>query len=369
MMEIYEGLKHCLENKERAVLATIIEVDGSTYRREGASCFITEDGKVLGTVSAGCVEGDLFEHARDVLESGRARTQHYDFRSEEDLLWGMGVGCNGAMKILLQPFDPVRYPAYTNHVFQMYEKKAFCRKEFIVGIVIDTADPSTHQIGTPYIFEQDERSTPRIRNGSRGLVHWELKGVQVTLYVETVQPRPMLVVYGAGPDAIPLVQGASRLGWHVTLIDHREHALCHQAFASADRLQLISREDYGNLYVDENAYVVVMTHNYLLDAKVVKRMIDSTIPYLGVLGPRKRIERILQEINTEQKRPIVVDFAKLHAPIGLDIGADSPEEIALSILAELTSCRNRRGGQSLRLRNEPLHERHEFVSEKVLAQR
>lgn len=367
-MEIYQGLKRCLENKERAVLATIIEVDGSTYRREGASCLLAEDGTVLGTVSAGCVEGDLFEHARDVLESGSARTQHYDFRPEGDLLWGMGVGCNGAMQVLLQPFDPVHDPTYANQVFKMYETKVFCRKECMVGMVIDTADPSIHRIGTPYIFEQDTLDSTGERKGSRGLVHLELKGVQVTMYVETVQPRPMLVVCGAGPDAIPLVQGASRLGWHATLIDHREHALSNRAFASADQLLLIGREDYGNLNVNENAHVVVMTHNYLLDAMVVKRMINSMIPYLGVLGPRKRIERILKEISDEQKRPLAVELTKLHAPIGLDIGADSPEEIALSILAELTSCRNRRGGQSLRLRNEPLHDRNEQVSAKALAQ-
>lgn len=357
MMEIYEGLKRCLEKKERAVIATIIGVEGSAYRREGAACLIREDGTVIGTVSAGCVEGDLFEHAKSVLETGIARQQHYDFRPEGDLLWGLGLGCNGALQVLLQPFDPVHDPACADKLFHMYETKVSCRKACMVGIVIESDDPAKLPVGSPYIFEQEYQETLYFLGGSNGFTQLEIEGVSVTMYLENVRPRPRLVVCGAGPDAIPLVQGAKALGWHVTLVDHRKEAISRDAFSAADELQLINRDDYDKLSIPDDAHVVVMTHNYLLDAMLVKALLPTSIPYLGVLGPRRRTDRILEESGMENDGSHPDMLSKLHAPIGLDIGADSPQEIALSILAELTCKRNQRTGQSLTLRKEPLHDR------------
>lgn len=361
-MEMVEGLKTCWENQKRAVVATIVLVEGSTYRREGAGCLILEDGSVIGTVSAGCVEGDLYEHAMDVLETGKARLQPYDFRQEGDVPWGLGLGCNGAMQILLQPFDPVHDPVFAKKVFRMMETKVSCRKECMVGIIIESADPVKQAIGTPYIFEQEDQERLRFWRDANGFAHMEMDGVLVTMYLETVKPQPVLVVCGAGPDAVPLVQGAKAIGWHVTLMDHREQSLNRQAFSSADERLLIGRGDYAHPAIPEEAHVVVMTHNYVLDAMLVKALLPTQIPYLGVLGPRRRMERILKEIGEENGRPRPDEWKKLHAPIGLDIGADSPQEIALSILAELTSFRNQRNGQSLKMRKEPLHERNRLAT-------
>lgn len=357
MMEVYRGLKRCLQSRERGVVATIIHVEGSTYRREGAACLLLEHGEVVGTLSAGCVESDLLEHARHVLQTGRPAVHRYDFRAEEDLLWGLGVGCNGAMQILLQPYDPKHAPHQAEQLFHIYEAKAMTREVCMSGVIIQTGDPAKQPVGSVFFLDQDEQQNLGLPAQAKGLYQVIRDEVEITLFAETIQPRTPLVICGAGPDAVPLVRGARALGWHVTVIDHRQLSLRHPVIADADEVVLVARQEYGSISVREDAYVVVMTHQYELDLMLLRRLMESPIPYLGVLGPRRRTEQILREISEERGRFDQDERNKLHAPVGLDIGADSPEEIALSILAEISSCRSGRSGLSLKGRSEPLHER------------
>jgi xanthine dehydrogenase accessory factor len=350
MMDIWHSLQNCWTRKESAVLATIIEVDGAAYRREGAKCLIIESGNIIGTLSGGCVEGDLLEYAREVLATGTPREVYYDFSSEGDLFWGLGLGCNGAITLWLQPFDPIHHHSQAAQIIEEYQKRASCIKDYRVAVVLESNDTGQISVGSYLNFDQQEEELPH------GLMPYNIHGVLVKLFVETVKARPRLMIFGAGSGAVPLVQAAKNLHWHVAVIDHREDYL-NQEILNADERFLTARNQYSEISVHDGAYVVIMTHNYELDRMLVETFLPSSIPYLGVLGSHNRMERILQDIRQEIGELSEETLEKLHSPIGLDIGAESPEEISLSIVSELVCRKNRRNGQSLRLRKEPMHER------------
>lgn len=357
MLEILKALQRCWKNKERAALATIVDVDGAAYRREGARCLVLESGSVIGTLSGGCVEGDLLEYARQVIDTGIPREIRYDFRSEGDLFWGLGVGCNGALTIWLQPFDPLHRPVQAQQQIQAFEQRMSSLEEYISGLVLESKDPTQVPVGSHLILNRRGTEFGGPFSLTSGLTNNTVNGVSVKLFVETVKPRPRMIIFGAGSDAVPLVEGAKRLHWHVTVADHRQDYLDQDHFAKADERMLTSRNQYSQISVMNEAYVVVMTHNYELDRMLVQALLPGAIPYLGVLGSRNRIQRMLDEIQSDRGELNQKELDKLHSPVGLDIGADSPEEIALSILSELVCRKNARSGQSLRLRKEPLHDR------------
>lgn len=359
MLEIAKALQQCWTNKERAALATIVDVDGAAYWREGARCLVLENGSVIGTLSGGCVEGDLLEHARQVIDTGIPREIRYDFRSEGDLFWGLGVGCNGALTIWLQPFDPVHRPEQAQRQLQAFEQRVSALNEYTSGLVLESKDPARVPAGSYLILNRGETEfgDPASAGVTCGLANNTVHGVSVKLFVETVKPRPRLMIFGAGADAVPLVEGAKRLHWHVTVADHRQDYLDRDHFAAADERVLMSRHQYSHMSVMNEAYVVVMTHNYELDRMLVQSLLPGSISYLGVLGSHNRIQRMLDEIQADCGELNEESLEKLHSPVGLDIGADSPEEIALSILSELVCRKNARSGQSLRLRKGLLHER------------
>jgi xanthine dehydrogenase accessory factor len=350
MLDIWQSLQNCWTNKERAVLATIIEVDGAAYRREGTRCLILESGTIIGALSGGCVEGDLLEYAREVLDTGTPRQVFYDFRSEGDLYWGLGLGCNGAITLWLQPFDLIRHPTQAGQLIQEFQKRASCLEAYTAAMVLESTVPSRITVGSYLELDQHEGELPT------GIMFETVHGVLVKLFVETVKARPRLIVFGAGSGAVPLVQAAKNVHWHVAIVDHREDFLNH-ASVKADERFLIARSQYSEISVSDETYVVIMTHNYELDRMLVETFLHRSIPYLGVLGSRNRIERILEDIRRESGELSEQTLEKLHSPIGLDIGAESPEEIALSIASELVSRKNRRNGESLRLRKEPMHKR------------
>ncbi|MFC4767746.1 XdhC family protein [Effusibacillus consociatus] len=361
MLDIVEGLKLCRDRKERAVLATILEVEGSAYRREGARCLISESGRIIGTLSGGCVEGDLFEHARAVMETGVSRTVRYDFRPEGDIFWGLGLGCNGALTIWLQSFDPIHHSEQAEQLVQDFQNRVSSMEAYTIGIVVESEDRIKLPVGTQIILNEADRDLHGFHRSSYRLKDTVIDGVSVKLFIEPVKPRPRLVIFGAGPDAVPLVRQAKALDWHVTVADHRKDYANRKNFPEVDELVITGRGDCSELPVGEETYVVVMTHNFELDRTLVQNMLPRPIPYLGVLGSRNRIERMLDEILLSGVELKEKCLKKLHSPVGLDIGAESPEEIALSILAEMVCRKNGRNGQSLKFRKEPLHERNKGI--------
>lgn len=313
-----------------AVLATLVSAEGSSYRRPGARLLLTASGMQIGSISGGCLEEDVLARARRVLASGQADTVVYDTTSENDLVWGVGLGCHGVVRVLLEKVTPpvgwIRaLAANFSH-----------RRPTDLAVVHGGVDPALW--GTRLAAPGDCEDA-------------------AALFLDRVAPPPALVVFGAGDDAQPLARLAGELGWQTTIADPRA-AFCHAARFPAVRHRIVAPAE--NLVAAVNpgadAFVVVMTHRYVHDVPILRDLLARPLAYLGLLGPRQRAEKILADLAAAGAPIGAEERARLHAPVGLDLGADSPEEVALSILAEMQATRTRRDARPLRERTRPIHD-------------
>lgn len=345
---------------ERAVLATVVDVVGSGYRRPGARMLIDENGFGIGTVSGGCLEADVLERAKKVLASGEATVITYDTTKDENSVFGLSMGCRGIVRILLEEID-------SDDIFFNFLGNSFeARKSFTMATLIAANNDSVN-VGAKY-FLQDSFITvkainPQIPNALRERLEnfTTEKGSKLEtfdfgeVFFETVEPPLNLLLFGAGYDALPLVKFAKELGWRITAIDHREAFANAGRIPEADEIIVSSSENLNDdLFSDENAVAVIMTHNYERDRNILRRLLNSKCRYVGALGPKHRAEKLLNEINEPFSES---QLAKLHAPVGLDIGADSPEAIALAIVAEIQAALSGREGGFLRKRQGSIYGR------------
>jgi xanthine dehydrogenase accessory factor len=340
MLELIKTLETCWETKSQAAIATIVQTSGSTYRSAGAKSIILADGTILGTLSGGCIESDIFEHAKTVMSSQVPKMIEYDFFGDEDLPWGLGVGCNGSLKIWIEPFDPKRQKENTLQILTIFQNQ-------LSSITIThSSKPNLYPIGTKFVLEEEQIE----RFKSKGLYPIQQDHVQLEVYYEQLKRIPRLVIFGAGPDAVPLVRGAKLLNWRVTIVDHRPGFANHEKFPEADEILTPRIGNFPeNLKIHEKDYAVIMTHHFEQDSLFLDHLLSCRLGYLGILGPKKRTSRILKE-----KADFKVD---LNSPIGLDIGAETPEEIAFSILAEIVSHVNESPGISLKHQDGPIHKK------------
>lgn len=355
--ELASALASCQETGARAAVAVVIETDGSVYRRAGARSIVLEDGRIVGVISGGCAEQDLLEHAKDTWETGFGKYIEYDFRSPEDLLWGMGAGCNGALSIYLLPFDPANNRPLADALLRDMQLRATATDIIPSVTVLTSSDVASYPIGpcaTADGLAMLQRLPQRAAQKPQ-FVRTVLDGVELELFIEQIQPRPHMTIIGAGDDAVPLVRFATQLDWHVTVVDHRTIMNNDTRFPQADVHRIIRRDAYGRLPVDKNDFVVMMTHNYEYDKQLLKSLLPQDFGYLGVLGPRARFDRMMEELAEDSVAIGDGALAKVHSPIGLDLGAETPDEIALSILSEATAIVRERAGGFLRDRGGPIH--------------
>jgi xanthine dehydrogenase accessory factor len=321
----------------RAVaLGLLVETAGSTYRKPGALMLIAANGVSAGLLSGGCLEGDLAEYARSVLETGTARLVTYDLRGGDDLVWGLGLGCEGAMHILLMRVGP------ENHwqpLAQLAGALA-AHARVAVGIVVES-DRSDSPVGTVVLRGSgadgariDERVDVALTTAAdTGRTGWfETAAPRWKMFVLPLSLPPQLLLLGAGPDAAPVVDFAARLSWKVTLVDHRPAYADASHFPLAERVLQAQPDDLLSV-VDATQFsaAVVMSHHLPSDLKYLRALAATTIPYVGLLGPAARRERLLADLaaDADQIR------SRLHAPVGLPLGGRSPESIALSIVAQI----------------------------------
>jgi xanthine dehydrogenase accessory factor len=339
------GARHLLQSfhawraaAEPLVLATVYETAGSTYSKAGHRILLAANGDYRGLVSGGCLEGDLAERARSVIASGDAAAVTYDLRDSADELWGLGVGCNGLLRVFLQPLLAI-------NDYQPFAAIAEClagtRRGGVATVIesrrADVAVGATAVVGdaSERVFGASEAGAPLLRVAS----HAAMRSASARLGTEhgclilqaPLYPIPKLLVLGAGLDAIPLVGMAAELGWFVTVADHRPGYLARGGFERAERAVLVEPEKLAAvLRLDDFDAIVVMSHHLATDRKYLAELASVDSRYLGVLGPRARRERLLEELPEARRLR-----ERLKGPVGLDIGADSPESIALSILADL----------------------------------
>jgi xanthine/CO dehydrogenase XdhC/CoxF family maturation factor len=327
-----------LFERERAagralVLGVVLETAGSTYRKPGALMLIASDGNYSGLLSGGCLEGDLREHADSVRKSGEPRVIRYDLRGPDDLLWGLGVGCEGAMSILL-----MRVAA--NNGWQplahLTEELA-AHRETAVGIVVESAS-AARPAGSVFIPGQDVNAGSAINEAlanaaSTRKVGWiETDEAGVKLFALPLALPPRVLLLGAGPDTLPIVDFATRLGWKVTLVDHRSAYAQAAHFPTAERVVHARADEFASaVYLSGFTAAVVMSHHLPSDLAYLRVLASSDVPYVGLLGPAIRREKLLSDLGEDAKalRP------RLRAPVGLALGGRAPESIALAIVSEI----------------------------------
>lgn len=351
-----------------ACLATVVETSGSTYRRPGARMLVLDDGRSAGSISGGCLEADVVERGRR-LELGENALVTYDNRSGEDLVWGLGLGCNGVVTVLLErvDFDGLAYLAGIVERDQTVAIATAIRVTGQIGIARGTRlvvsesgwddDSSAHRASDALslLFESARLA---LQSGNSCTATHRAEGGEFTAFVDVVKPTQRLVVFGAGQDSVPLVRMAALLGWSVTLVDPRPAYATHERFPDA-REHIVARPETvgARIHLGAGDAVVLMTHNYTFDLHLLGWALASDAAYVGVLGPKRRIEKLFLDLQSDGVESSRAACARVHAPIGLDIGAETPEEIALAILAEARAVLAGRRGGFLRDRCGAIHAR------------
>jgi xanthine/CO dehydrogenase XdhC/CoxF family maturation factor len=333
-----------LYQRERAAgravaLGILVRTVGSTYRKPGALIVIADDGEYAGLISGGCLEGDLREHARAVIASGAARDVHYDARTADDLLWGLGLGCEGAMQILLLQAGPANAWQPLTHLAAALEAHA----PTAIGVVVESSQPEVlvgavvlPAEGAPATGLEGRLAAPAVQEllrsaAAQGETLW-LEQASWKLFVLPLALPPRVLLLGAGPDAVPVVDLAARLSWKVTLVDHREAYAHRRHFPAAERVLLARPEQLPEvLDLAKFTAAIVMSHHLSSDLAYLRRLAPSGIPYVGLLGPAVRRQRLLADLGAAAR----LLQGRLHAPVGLPLGGRSPESIALAIVAQL----------------------------------
>jgi xanthine/CO dehydrogenase XdhC/CoxF family maturation factor len=359
---------HELPASEQVVLATVVDVRGSSYRLPGARMLIDENGSSLGTISGGCLEADVLEHARKVLQTGIPQVITYDTRDDENSLFGLQMGCNGVIRVLLEI-------GHDNRLLKFVENCFAKRQSGAIATLISAPENFPSLLGTHYFFGNkdftennlfESEFAGELKLAAREVLEskrsrceiFQTTNGEVEFFVELITPPVSLFVFGAGFDARPVADFANDLGWRVSVIDRRFAFATNERFPNAEEVLVLPSEDLqGNITFDENSVAVIMTHNYTRDREILKFLLESEVVYIGALGPKRRIEKLLEELKAEGANFSDEQLEKLFAPVGLDIGASTPEAIALSIIAEIQSVLNNREGGFLRSRASSIYER------------
>lgn len=326
---IFDRIARLADSDRRAALATVVRIRGSAYRQPGAKMLIQDDGAMTGGVSGGCLEADVREVGLATLRGETPRLLHYDTGADEDAVWGLGLGCNGAVDVFVQPADA----AFLRAVVEPTLTRLHADQRF--AIVTTVEGPDTGQ-GSVRDAQVDEGPS-RLDDTSAGRT-----------FTEILEPPPHLVICGGGADAVPLVRFAGECGFRVTLVDHREAYLAPEGLPDGTRC-VLRRPESGidGLPASAKTYVVVKMHALTHDESWARAFLGTEVPYIGLLGPRDRTDRIVSDIGATDER--------VFGPVGLDLGADGPEQIAASIVAELLAVHAGRAPAHLRDRAGAIH--------------
>ena len=347
-------------------LATVVEVLGSAYRRPGARMLVTEDGELTGAISGGCLEGDARQRARQAIFRGQPALVTYDTRDEDDPRHGLGPGCQGVVRILLEPLD---FAAPDN---PMELLRGFARhpEPAVLATVFETDAAGLRAAvgqrlllsaagalrGTPLLAGPlAEAARATLAQGLSQVLDIETDAGPVRALLEVLTPPLRLIVYGAGNDAQPLVHLAASLGWYITVVDGRPNLATAARFPEATEVRIVPVRELETQMPDADAYHVLLSHNYAYDLAALQTLLPVFVPYIGLLGPRAKASRLLEELSFSENEVADILQNRLHSPIGLDLGSETPEEIALAIVAEIQSQLHQRNGRPLRERAGTVH--------------
>lgn len=353
--------------QRKAALATVVKVRGSSYRSPGARMLITDDGRWVGSISGGCLEGDALRKARKVMTDKIPMTVTYDTREESNQNLGIGLGCNGVIDVLIEPIDPndeknpvtlfntlitSKEPIALATIFEaasgVGEKLLLTSSGEWSGHFSDADLKNEIQHTLKHLFDTKKSEAKK----------YTTQGKESEVFIELIQPAVSLIIFGGGFDARPVSELAKSLGWNVSVTDECVAHIAPLFFPTADKLTLCQR-DFIDRDFDITPYTacVLMSHNYEYDRDVLKKLLKTNTPYIGILGPRKRFDKMQNEFSAQGISLADLDYQRIHSPIGLDIGAEAPDEIAVSIIAEIQSKFSNRSGGFLKYHSGPIHQR------------
>lgn len=359
--DIIKAYQKASKERKSTALATVVKVEGSSYRRPGARMLITEDGQLTGAISGGCLEGDALRKALSAIIQQENKLITYDTTDEDDAKFGIQLGCNGIVHIL---FEPIRETDELNPIAILTALQS--NRE---NAVLVTLFSLTHrqQFGTGMLFKNKPvlSKIPKLirdeivqdvhkifENKTSAFKVYKQDNQQIDAFLEFIKPPISLIIAGAGNDAQPLAEMAYLLGWEVTVIDGRPTHATPQRFANATKVLVSKPENIlAQIQIDEQTAFVLMTHNYNYDLELLKSLLETNASYIGTLGPKKKLLRMLDELDLATR----INQARVYGPIGLDIGAETAEEIAISILAEIKSVFAGASAIFLKDKNKPIH--------------
>jgi len=367
--------KVILAKKERKdiALATVIRVQGSAYRREGAKMLIGNDGILAGMISGGCLEPDVEATAKQVMEDGKPVLKRYEM--DEDLVWGLGLGCPGTVDVYI---ESILFDGNDKTLpFQDWSRAVLHEKTAILCTVLESIPELDLVKGDRLCVKKEDDEAIVETSKSDGIDHSELtqkiidcaadiltkrhpksktvtftlsNSVNVDVFLDVTDPPPELVIFGAGHDALPLSKRSVDLGFKTKVVDPRPAFNSQERFPGASCFLIDPTYLMKNLAISPRTYIVIMNHHLERDQKSLEYALNSQSPYIGVLGPESRLTRML---NNLEKRGVYFTDAqlkKIYGPVGLDLGAESADEIAISIMSEVLAVKNGHSAQFLRER-------------------
>ncbi len=361
--KISAAWSEALKRGENGVLATVVRVEGSTYRRAGARLLLSNGGQRVGSVSGGCLEADLAKKAWWLTQQEESVIREYDTSGESGVAQEFGLGCNGVIRVLLERLNDSA--AMLRNAIQFVRQH---RQPVLAATVIEDDPERALRVGQRWLQYPDGTIQTDIENAavlaslqlaaSQGrysgnhVTAWRTELQAANFFMEVIQPSLRLLVFGAGDDTIPMVQLARFMGYQTVVLDGRSHLARPDRFPLADDVQVVDSDNMlGSIQMDKWTVALLMSHSYLQDLAALRALSQYELPYLGLLGPRKRTEQMLFDagLSSGQFDSIV------HSPMGLDIGADGAEQISLATIAEIQSVLNQRTGGQLHKKAGPLH--------------
>lgn len=365
LQSIITAYEKSKSQNQKIALATVVKVDGSAYRRPGARMLVTEDGQLTGAISGGCLEGDALRKAQAVIFQQKSMLVTYDTTDEDDQKFGIGLGCNGIIQVLIEPIDsedsgnPVellkialenRIPSVLITVFSLKHSrgeqvgtKVLWKKQQAIGHAesLDSTiwDSIQAELSTLDFTNNTIKSYPELD--------------ELSVFYESIKPAIRVLLFGAGNDTIPVAKMADLLGWELILIDGRKTHATEQRFPTARKIVISpAHEAVAQLESDSTTVALLMTHNFEYEAVVLEHLLPLQLRYVGILGPRKKGLKLMERLEL---KGIQVPTSNIYSPMGLDIGAEGSEEIALSALSEIKGVLSKKQPIFLREKEGPIH--------------
>ncbi|XZF15927.1 XdhC family protein [Chitinophagaceae bacterium MMS25-I14] len=372
IQDVIQAFEDACKTGKRTALATVVHVEGSSYRRPGARMLVTEDGVMTGAISGGCLEGDALRKALLAITEQRNKLVTYDTTDEDDAVIGVQLGCNGIVHILFEPLNAQE----ENHPLALLKQVVSGRKDAVLVTLFALKQQDAAQPGT-CLFTTGEIQLSNLWDMDYSLVYEEValaaaKALQerasaiktfgsFTGFVAFIPPAIALVVAGAGNDVIPLAIIAAGLGWQVTVADGRSTHATARRFPQASVKVALPEALAEVANMDTRTAFVLMTHNYNYDLAALKALLVHDCAYIGVLGPKQKLERMYHDMEAAGFYPDEERKECVHGPVGLDIGAETAEEIAISIVAEIQAVFSGGNGKELKNKQEPIHSNKQSV--------